>query len=67
MSLKKLATILGVSETTIRRITEEDLRHLSTGQRIGSHVQNWLSDNVDMFWFKEFWPSNSPDLNFLDY
>ncbi|XP_011135173.1 uncharacterized protein LOC105180667 [Harpegnathos saltator] len=33
-----------------------------------SHVvQNWLSDNIDMFWSKEFWPPNSPDLNPLDY
>lgn len=30
-------------------------------------VQNWLSDNIDMFWSKEFWPPNSPDLNPLDY
>lgn len=30
-------------------------------------VQNWLSDNVDMFWSKEFWPPNSPDLNPMDY
>jgi len=30
-------------------------------------VQNWLSDNIDIFWFKEFWPPNSPDLNPLDY
>ena len=30
-------------------------------------IQNWLSDNVDMFWFKKFWPPNSPDLNPLDY
>lgn len=30
-------------------------------------VQNWLSDNMDMFWSKEFWPLNSPDLNPLDY
>lgn len=30
-------------------------------------VQNWLSDNLDMFWSKEFWPPNSPDLNPLDY
>lgn len=29
-------------------------------------VQNWLYDNVDMFWFKDFWPAN-PDLNPLDY
>ncbi|KYM79084.1 hypothetical protein ALC53_10478, partial [Atta colombica] len=29
--------------------------------------QNWLSDNIDMFWSKEFWPPNSPDLNPLDY
>ncbi|KYN38469.1 hypothetical protein ALC56_07146, partial [Trachymyrmex septentrionalis] len=30
-------------------------------------IQNWLSDNVDMFWSKEFWPPNSPDLNSLNY
>jgi len=30
-------------------------------------VQNWLSDNIDMFWSKEFWPPNSPDLNPLDH
>jgi len=30
-------------------------------------IQNWLSDNIDMFWFKEFWPPNNPDLNPLDY
>jgi len=30
-------------------------------------VQNWLSDNIDMFWSKEFWLPNYPDLNPLDY
>lgn len=30
-------------------------------------VQNLLSDNVDMFLSKEFWPPNSPDLNPLDF
>jgi len=30
-------------------------------------IQNWLSDNVDMFWSKEIWPPNNPDLNPLDY
>lgn len=29
-------------------------------------VQNWLSDNVDMFWSKEFWPPKDPDLNPLE-
>ena len=29
-------------------------------------VQNWLDNNVDMFWPKEFWPPNSPALNPLD-
>ena len=28
-----------------------------------SLVQNWLSDNINMFWSKEFLPPNSPDLN----
>lgn len=33
-----------------------------------SHLaQNWLSDNMSMFWSKDFWPPNSPDLNPLDY
>lgn len=30
-------------------------------------VQNWFFDNVDMFWFKEFWPLDSLDFNPLDY
>uniref|UniRef100_T1HE22 Tc1-like transposase DDE domain-containing protein n=1 Tax=Rhodnius prolixus TaxID=13249 RepID=T1HE22_RHOPR len=30
-------------------------------------VQNWLSDIVDMFRSKEYWPPNSPDLNPLDF
>lgn len=30
-------------------------------------VQNWLSDNMEMFSSKEFWPPSSPDLNPLDY
>jgi len=30
-------------------------------------VQNWLSDNIDMLWSKEFWPPNRQDLNLLDY
>jgi len=29
-------------------------------------IQNWLSDNVDVFWFNEFWFPNSPDLNAVD-
>lgn len=30
-------------------------------------VQNWVSDELDMAWTKEFWPPSSPDLNPLDY
>ena len=30
-------------------------------------VQNWLDENVHMFWSKDFWPHNSPDLNPMDY
>jgi len=45
--------------------------YFSAGCRCtGSHkplVQNWLSDNIDMFWSKEFWLPNSSDLNPLDY
>lgn len=33
-----------------------------------SHVvQNWMDDNLPLFWSKAFWPPNSPDLNPLDY
>ena len=30
-------------------------------------VQEWLLKNLDMFWSKNIWPPNSPDLNPLDY
>jgi len=30
-------------------------------------IQKWLSDNIDMFWSKEFWSLNSSDLNPVDY
>ena len=30
-------------------------------------AQNWLEDNVDAFWSKNFWPPSSPDLDPLDY
>jgi len=40
-------------------------------QRAPAHtihlIQNWFSDNIDIFWSKEFWPPNSLDLNPLDY
>jgi len=53
----------------MRRIAEEDLRYKSyIKESHTSHlIQNWLSDNIDMFWSKEFWPPNSPDLNPLNY
>jgi len=45
--------------------------HMFFSRKVLAHtshlIQNCLSDNVDMFWFKEFWPPNSPDLNLLDY
>jgi len=69
-SLRKLASIVGVSEPTMRRIAEEDLRYklytlkirqiLSEAARIKQVARcNLLS--------KEFWPPNSPDLNPLNY
>ena len=30
-------------------------------------VQEWLANHVSMFWDKNTWPPNSPDLNPLDY
>ncbi|XP_011860031.1 PREDICTED: uncharacterized protein LOC105557396 [Vollenhovia emeryi] len=69
-SLRKLASFVDVSEPTMRRIAEEDLRYKSYTLKIRQILSgwlNWLSDNVDMFWSKEFWPPNSPDLNPSDY
>ena len=43
-------------------------RCFSAGAYESFDSQNWLSDNVNIFWSKEFWnPPNSPDLNPLDY
>lgn len=41
--------------------------HLPTRRRTDTYkpFSSKLSDNVDMFWSKEFWPPNSPDLNSL--
>ena len=33
----------------------------------GRLVQDWLAENGLMFWDKNLWPPNSPDLNPLDY
>ena len=30
-------------------------------------VQNWLSNEMDMIWTKEFWPPSSPDLISLHF
>ena len=30
-------------------------------------VPNWLDENAQMFWSKDFWPPNFPDLNPMDY
>jgi hypothetical protein len=30
-------------------------------------VLNSLSDNMEIFWSKEFWPPNNPNLNPVDY
>lgn len=32
----------------------------------GHLFQNWLWENLDIFWSKEFWPSKMADLNPLD-
>ncbi len=39
--------------------------------RVPAHTlhleQNWLDDNLDLFWCEEFWPPSSPDLSPFDY
>jgi len=57
LSLTKLAKTLGVNNTTMHRIAEKDLRFKSYVIKIRqmlSEVQNWLSNNMEMFWSKEF-------------
>jgi len=54
----------------MRRIAKENLRFKSYVIKVRqmlSEVKNWLSDNMEMFWSKEFWPTNSSDLNPMDY
>ncbi len=51
--------------------TAEEKKHIVQQDGAAAHsshfVQNWLSDNLQMFWSKEFWPPPSPDLNPLDH
>ena len=51
-----------MSEKTMRRIVEEDLRYKSYTIK----VRQMLSE-ARTKWSKEFWPPNSPDLNPLDF
>jgi len=68
LSLTKLAKTLGVSDTTMRRIAEEDLRFKSCDKSSTNALRALkLSGNMEMFWSKEFWLPNSPDLNPMDY
>jgi len=52
LSLTKLAKTLGVSDTTMRQIAEENLRFKSYVIKVLqmlSEIQNWLSNNMEMF------------------
>jgi len=49
----------------MRRI-KKDLSFKSY-DKSSTNAQNWLSDNMEMFWSKEFWFPNSPYLNPMDY
>jgi len=52
----------------MRRIAEEDLRFKSCNKSSTNALRALkLSGNMGMFWSKEFWPPNSPDLNPMDY
>ena len=68
----------GVCHNVLDHVVKLWIVHLSTGQPYvfqqdgapahTSHVaQNWLNENAHMFWLKDFWPPNSPDLNPMDY
>jgi len=68
-SLRKLASIVDVSEPTMRRIAEEDLRYKSyhikdTTDSLRGRTKRVARCNL---LFKEFWPPNSLDLNSLNY
>lgn len=63
-------SVLRVSEIDCvwcRREVWVELQRRHGWVHISHLVQNWLSDNADMVWSKEFWPPNSPDLNPLDF
>jgi len=64
-SLRKLASIVGVSELIIHRIVEEDLRYNSYTLKIRQMLR--LSEQAEGSPLLPFWPPNSPDLNSLDY
>jgi len=61
--------LMDVVKPWIETVRPEDhvFQQDGTPAHMSHLIQNWLSDNVDMFWSKEFWPPNSPDLNPLDY
>jgi len=64
-SLRKLASIVGVSELIIHRIVEEDLRYNSYTLKIRQMLR--LSEQAEGSPLLPFWSPNSPDLNSLDY
>jgi len=63
--MRKLVSIVGVSELTMRRIVEEDLRYKSYTLKIWQIFSE--AGPSELLAVKEFWPPNSPDLNPLDY
>ena len=50
--------------------TLPDENYVSQKDGVPSHgtkkTQQFLKDKMAIFWHKDFWPSNSPDLNPLD-
>jgi len=68
-SLRKLASIVDVSEPTMRRIAEEELRYKSYTLKIRQILFEAarIKRVARCFGQKKFWLSNSPDLNSLDY
>ena len=62
---RKLASIVNVSEPTIRRIAEQDLRYKSYTLKIRQMLSE--AARTSQVARLPFWSPNSPDLNPLDY
>jgi len=69
-SIRKLSSVIGVSEKTMRQIVEEDLRYKSytikVRQMLSKAARTKRVERCNLL-LCSFWPPNSPDLNPLDF